>query len=47
MMSMSPFGQVGCGRPLRELEKENPKEWSTVLIIALGSWEKTVPRGHS
>jgi hypothetical protein len=24
----------------------DPKEWSTVLINALGSWEKSVPRGH-
>jgi hypothetical protein len=24
----------------------DPKGWSTVLITALGSWEKTVPRGH-
>jgi hypothetical protein len=22
------------------------KGWSTVLVTALGSWEKTVPRGH-
>jgi hypothetical protein len=25
----------------------DPKEWSTVLITALGSWETTVPRGHT
>jgi hypothetical protein len=25
----------------------DPKGWSTVLITALGSWEKSVPRGHS
>jgi hypothetical protein len=25
----------------------DPKGWSTVLVTALGSWEKTVPRGHT
>jgi len=25
----------------------DPKGWSTVLITALGSWEKSVPRAHT
>jgi hypothetical protein len=25
----------------------DPKEWSTVLVTALGSWGETVPRGHN
>jgi hypothetical protein len=25
----------------------DPKGWSTVLITALGSWGKSVPRGHT
>jgi hypothetical protein len=29
------------------LDREgDPKGWSTVLVTALGSWEKTVSRGH-
>jgi hypothetical protein len=31
-----------------EYEKDSdPKRWSTVLITALGSWEKPVPHGHA
>jgi hypothetical protein len=28
------------------LREGDPKGWPTPLIIALGSWENTVPRGH-
>jgi hypothetical protein len=28
------------------VRKGDPEGWSTVLITALGSWEKPVPRGH-
>jgi hypothetical protein len=32
----------------RLLRREGyPKGWYTVLVTALGSWEKTVPRGHA
>ena len=27
-------------------KEADPKGWSMVLVTALGSWEKTVPRGH-
>jgi hypothetical protein len=27
-------------------EEDCPKGWSTVLVTAMGSWEKRVPRGH-
>jgi len=31
----------------KELEKERPyRGWSMVLVAALGSWGKPVPRGH-
>jgi hypothetical protein len=33
-------------RILRMLREEDPKGWSTVPVTALGSWEKTVPRGQ-
>ena len=33
--------------PLLPSEEGDAKGWSTVVVIALGSWEKTVPRGHA
>jgi hypothetical protein len=30
----------------QQLEEGDPKGWSTALVTALGSWERTVPRGH-
>jgi hypothetical protein len=27
--------------------KQPKHKWSTVLVTALGSWEESVPRGHS
>jgi hypothetical protein len=41
-------GQLGENRSPAAIgtSEENPKEWSTVLITALGSWGKPVPCGH-
>jgi hypothetical protein len=37
-----------AGGILRQQRREgDPKGWSTVLVTALGSWERTVPRCHS
>jgi hypothetical protein len=32
-------------RPGKYREAGDPKEWSAVLVTALGSWGKPVPRG--
>jgi hypothetical protein len=34
------------GNPPCFKKEEDPKGWSTILITALGSWEKPVPRGQ-
>jgi hypothetical protein len=34
-------------RNVSAIREEDPKERSTVLITALGSWEKPVLRGHT
>jgi hypothetical protein len=34
-----------CPRAV-QLKSKIPKGWSAVLVTALGSWEKSVPRGH-
>ena len=35
-----------CNLKAVQVTEGEPKGWSTVLITALGSWEKLVPRGH-
>jgi hypothetical protein len=44
------FRHVALGLTLRSnrpaAREGDPKGWSTVLVIALGSWEKSVPRGQ-
>jgi hypothetical protein len=42
-------GQLGETAPPAAIphnREADPKGWSTLLITALGSWEKPVPRGH-
>jgi hypothetical protein len=44
-LSAKGIAQVPIG--LLDMCREgDPKGWSTVLVTALDSWEKTVPRGH-
>jgi hypothetical protein len=40
------LGETGPPRPFLHHGEGDPKGRSTVLINALGSWEKPVPRGH-
>jgi hypothetical protein len=40
------LGETGPPRPYVVVREGDPKGWSTVLITALGSWEKPVPRSH-
>jgi hypothetical protein len=40
------LGETGPPRPHVVVSEGHPKRWSTVLVTALGSWGKLVPRGH-
>jgi hypothetical protein len=47
--NQTPLGSAllaGHTQVMYSRREGDPKVWSTVLITALGSWEKPVPRGH-